>query len=370
VCDQEQVTLAEPGWRILWSARIEDGYIKAPPVVVGDHLIVIERTIGPQSESRIRAYQLYSGEQVWMTDGMRVNELFLQSPDYVGENIAVYEPLGPVYVLRADSGKVVLELSDRLVFDLALDRERLYVQDYSGNFLAYGLTTGDLVWERRLEGGTKGGDLFATQGRLVVNLLKGLWVLEGSSGQTVAHFVPDDSSSGIARPTVYEDTVLVGEEGIGLNYLQAVSLETGELLWREKLKPFVMYESPTLAGGVIFFPGGDHLESGGVERVLAVELGSGDLVWSYEPGQGIGVLSGIAILHGTGYAIFSDGTLRSIDLETGTAKIILRSSALYHWDTDGAQDFSVPGVTTVGDSLFASFGCRTVYALQMPESDG
>lgn len=367
-CAQEQVTLLEPGWEVIWSARIEDGYVSKPPFVAGDYLIVTDRTIGRRSRPRIRTYQISSGQEVWVSSDVEVGALSLQTLAFTREYVATHA-FNSTSVLRVDSGETVLELDGLWVFSLALDEERLYVHDYSGNFRAYNLPTGELAWERQLPEATRNSDLFVTQGRLVVDLLEGLWLLDTESGQIINHLPPDRSSSRTAHPGLYEDTFLVGEEGVGLVFLQAVSLETGELLWREKYRPFITYEPPAHSGGVLYLPGGGFTREG-AEQVLAVKLESGELVWSYQPGEGVGVLSGVAISNETRYAVFSDGTLRAVDLETGEASIILRSDTLYYWATDDAKYFSAPGVAACDDYLFVSFGCRTVYALRMPEGDG
>ena len=261
---------------------------------------------------------------------------------------------------------MVAQIEEPWIFSLALDDQRLYVHDYFGNFRAYNLPEGELVWERRLPEAMRSSELFVTQGRLVVSLLTGFWILDAENGQTLAEFAPNPSASA----WLYNG-FLVGDEGGGLAFLQAISIETGELVWRERHWPFITYEPPAYSDGILYFPGGDN-GLRGAKQVMAVELGSGELLWAYQPEGEVGILSGIAISGNTGYTILSDGTLYAIDLERREARTILRSKALYdlatYWTVDnGEGGYRVPGIAVMDGYLFVSFGCQTVYAFHMPE---
>jgi outer membrane protein assembly factor BamB len=356
----------EPGWQVAWSAKIEDMYISDPPFVVGNSLVVITRLIANQSQNRVHAYDLHTGEEIWA-----VLDIGVGSPSPHSQTLRATDTYiascsrNSTSVLYTNSGEAAFQIDGPWMFSLTLDNERLYLHDYFGNFRAYNLPGGELAWERQLPEAMRGSDLFVTQGRLVASLLTGLWILDAESGQTIAQFPPNSSAS----TWLYEDTFLVGEKGVGLASLQAVSLETGELVWREQYQPFISYEPPAYSGGILYFPGGDFgLE--GAEQILAVALESGDSMWMYQAEEEVGVLSGIAISDGTGYAVFSDGTLRALDLETGGVSVILRSDALYYWATDDASVISVPGVAVADNYVFVSFGCQTVYALRTPEGTG
>jgi len=100
--------------------------------------------------------------------------------------------------------------------------------------------------------------------------------------------------------------------------------------------------------------------------VMAVAIEDGSLLWRSEAKDGVELLSGVDILEGTAYAIFGDGTLRSIDLETGEIDIILRSEALSYWKNNEGSYFPIPGLVASDELLFASFGCSTLYALRPP----
>jgi len=358
-CAEEQVTVLDPGWELSWSAHVEDEYVSGPPLLVGEHLIAVGRTSGHRTQPRIRAYQSSSGQELWEVSGVGVGATALQTLTVTPDYIATYVPCSAT-VLRIKTGEPVLQLHDVWVFGLALDDEQLYVHDYFGNIRAYGLPSGQMTWERQLPGANRNGYLFVKEGQLVVDLFDELWILDTDNGQTIGRFPDSEAASWLIQ-----DTFLLGESGIGLAYLHLVSLRTGDVLWRKEYWPVITYEPPGYANGILFFPA--DLGEEGARVVLAVELDTGELVWSYQPEEGVGVISGVAVSNGTGYAVFSDGTLRAIDLEAGEARVIVKSEALYHWGMDTAEDISVPGIAASDSHLFVSFGCRSIYALEIPE---
>lgn len=364
-CVDEKVELIKPGWQVAWSANTEDGYIQLPLFATRDYAIVVDRLIASPNQKRIRAYAVQSGEEVWSSSidniGSPGRQTFLVTDKY----IATYAG-NVTTILYTESGEVALQLGSSglpgptSVFTLALDEknDRLYVHDFSGYFRAYNLGTKEMVWERQMQEAMRASNLFVTNGHLVVSLLSGLWILDVENGQTTAQFPIRKLADG----HLYETTLLVGQDR---SSLRAVSVKTGDIEWIKKCNPFILYEAPAYYDGVLYFPGGDRgIE--GAHEILAVELETGDLVRKYNIEKDVGVLSGIAVMENTGYAVLSDGTLQSFDLRSGQMGPVLRSSALYYWGTDDAAVFSIPSVVTREGYVLVSFGCSTLYALQGP----
>jgi outer membrane protein assembly factor BamB len=362
-CAQEEVTLLEPSWQMAWSVKIEDGYIELPLFATEDYLIVVDRAIANQHQKRIRAYHPYSGKEAWSSPAPigSPGQTFFVTEKY----IATYAQ-NSTAVLYTESGEKALQFGNSGVpslagvFALALDdeNERLYVHDFFGNLSAYQLPAGKLVWERKIPEAMRASNLFVTQRQLVVSLLTGLWIFNAENGHTLAQFPIDKS----ADTRLYENEILIGEE---LNLLRAVSIRNGKIVWEKKYRPFILYEPPAYSSGILYFPGGDW-GSEGAHQIWAVSLQTGEPVWTYQAKEGVGAISGVAVMDGTGYAVFSDGTLRAFDLETGHMNVILKSEALYYWAVDDAEVFSIPSVAATDDHLFVSFGCSTLYALQTP----
>ena len=361
-CAQEQIDALTGGWQITWSVKLEDGYIAEPPFVVGDRVILIERSSNTSPLARLRAFQIQTGEELWFSDQIKVG--YGAAQDHDNSYFATYAA-STTSVIDLDTGELVLDENLSFMsalFSLTIDNDILYWHDYYGNFRATRLPTGELVWERSLPEAGRGSSLFVTADkRLIVSLMTGLWVLDAETGNVIERFSPNDT----ADTRLYVDSFLVGEANYGL--LKAVSIETGETVWEKRYRPFIHYEPPILYGGKLYFIGekvGDmaYFRS----YVLAVALEDGRLQWRSEAKDGIELLSGIDVLKGVGYAIFEDGTLRSIDLETGEINIVLRSEALSYWRNNDSSYFPVPGLSASDELLFASFGCSTLYALRPP----
>src|SRR3989338_787119 len=61
-CLEESLTM-NSGWRIAWSATVEDCYILHPLFVVDYYLVAVDRTIADQEQKRIRVYNIKSGDE-------------------------------------------------------------------------------------------------------------------------------------------------------------------------------------------------------------------------------------------------------------------------------------------------------------------
>lgn len=93
------------------------------------------------------------------------------------------------------------------------------------------------------------------------------------------------------------------------------------------------------------------------------------LDWEYFPSEQTGsveIMSGVAVLDSTGYAIANDGTLRAFDISNG--------KEIGWWKSpDGVVDWRgspfpnvtpLVGVVSDGQKLYASFGSKTLYAFE------
>jgi len=351
------------GWQISWSAVLEDDYIAEPPFIVGNLVILIERSSSTSSLARLRAFQIQTGEELWFSNQIKVG--YGEVQDHDSAYFATYET-STTSVIDLHTGELVLE--EKLpfmsaLFALTLDNSILYWHDYYGNVQAMRLSDGEVLWENSLlpEGG-RGGSLFVTANqRLIADSEAGIWILNAETGEMIEHFPPNST----ADTRLYADSLLVGEANYGL--MRAVSIETGETVWEKQYTPFITQDPPTLYDGKLYFIGRKNEDMARFPSyVMAVAIEDGSLLWRSEAKDGVELLSGVDILEGTAYAIFGDGTLRSIDLETGEIDIILRSEALSYWKNNEGSYFPIPGLVASDELLFASFGCSTLYALRPP----
>src|SRR3990172_1870334 len=355
---EESLTM-NSGWRIAWSATVEDGYILHPLFVVDDYLVAVDRTIADQEQKRIRVYNIKSGDEKWEK---AFSEVGIPSEQTLVANeqfMATYS-LGAIDVFEVESGELAVQLRDLVVFSLALDEKQLYVHDTLGHIRAYELSSGELKWDQQLPGATRKGYLAIANKELTVSLLTGLWQLSTETGQVLNNFSVKRGS----YSTLYGDDYLVEQV---LNSLRVTSILTGEVLWQEGYRPFITYQSPVNDHGVLYFPA--WLENTGsqtraVRLINAVSLDNGRMLWQYQSADGIEVISGIAINQGMGYFLTSDGTVWSLSLSDGSATPIGHSTSLYYWKQDSSPFFSIPSVVTAGNRVLISFGCRTVYAVE------
>ncbi len=358
-CAQEQIEWVAEKWQTAWSVRVEDGYISAPPFIAKDYVIVIERSFRTPSLATLHAFQIKTGEEVWVSNKITVG--YDAARVHTTTYFATYE-VGMGSVIDLSTGTRVLGEKEAFpsLYALTVDDHALYWHDFYGHIRATSLQTGELLWEQFLPEVGKGNSLFVTADkRLIVDALSGLLVLDPSTGAVIENF----PANSFASPELYTDSLLVGDAN--LNDLKAVSIETGETVWEHPYRPFIPYESPTLYNGKLYFIGekvGDMAFY--PVYAMSVSLADGGVVFKSEAEDGIEILSGIKVLDETGYAIFEDGTLRSIDLENGEISQVLHSDALSYWRNTDNPYFPIPGLTASDEYLIASFGCSTLYAFR------
>jgi len=179
-------------------------------------------------------------------------------------------------------------------------------------------------------------------------------VLKGSFDKVA--YAPEDGQRGA--------TYLIdrGELFVGGTVLDA---QTGKVIHKENI--YGTFTPPTVTADTMYLSSWNS--------VVAYDRANYEIRWVYpaESAGGlipVGVISPVGILDGVGYVIYSDATLRAIDLKTG--------QELGYWQP-GLRDrffwpvcvplpfplctgFSGVGMTTSEDTLFVSFGDGKLYA--------
>lgn len=361
-CNHEQLALFSDDWQVAWSVQVADGYISDPPLIVGDYVVVFHRLFESPSRASLRAYNIHTAIEMWASDPVPVENGTLSK--YNNTYFALYAGAAVSVIDLRTGGVISLRTSSLTsgIFSLALGEDVLYWHDYSGNISAIALPNGELLWEVSLPDAGRGGSMhLSTDNRLIIDLLTGLWVLDAETGSVIEQFPPNSS----AYTVLYNNMLLVGEGDS--DSMKSVSIETGETIWENRYRPFIGYEQPTLFNGNLYFIG-EQAADMAFYRIYAtsVSLNDGKIVWQASAADKIGLLSGIDILKGTGYAIFEDGTVRSIDLDNGKIDVVLQSEALAYWGNVDSSYFPVPGLAASDEMLFASFGCSTLYAFRPP----
>lgn len=189
---------------------------------------------------------------------------------------------------------------------------RLYVGDWTGQFYALDAATGDELWRRQLSTNPLqyGGQISSSAAFATVD---GTDALVVGSGMTVHAVAADDgadlwshplgetgtSTEILSSPLVVGNTVVVTYDAHGAaepTGIKALSLETGEEVWYfdpengDHRGCGGIWGSPTIdvERGLVFAgtancppDRGDWTQT--TEALLAVDLASGELVWSYQP---------------------------------------------------------------------------------------
>ncbi len=301
------------------------------------------------------------------------------------------------YGLDAITGEVVWAQSIRRnSFRRCLTSEYLVV---AGNtsFVTMKTRTGKNVWalERAATATCSETEVFAIlpRGILVAIDLSGtrsLWdkttpfkIFTGSvynpeiqyliaSQDTFFYFV--DPQTGILLGSPFEITAIPLYEGKrGITYLvdrgqlfvggTVHNAQTGVVIHKEGF--YRTNKPPTVTQDTMYLTSGS--------AVVAYNRDTYNIKWVYPQETGIGIpftLSPIAILDGVGYIIYSDATLRAIDLETGQELGYWQPSLLDRWRWPVCAPLPFPfcvaptgvGLAASEDTLFVSFGDGKLYA--------
>jgi outer membrane protein assembly factor BamB len=262
--------------------------------------------------------------------------------------------------LRPKTGKIIWSLeragpadcSDTSVFAI-LPRSNLRAHDIS---------TGETIWLTTTPFETFGGVIYNPATKEVI--ADGAAIVDPASGRLLRTFEPSfvgyaPEQEGSRGPV---DVINNNQLFIGGTVRDA---QTGEIIHKEDT--YHTGFAPTVTTDAMYLSSGNS--------VVAYDRTNYDLKWVYSS-ESIGglipvwAISPVGILDGVGYVIYSDATLRAIDLETG--------QELGYWQPGLRDRFFWPvcvpvpfpfcastagvGMAASADTLFVSFGDGKLYA--------
>lgn len=101
------------------------------------------------------------------------------------------------------------------------------------------------------------------------------------------------------------------------------------------------------------------------DALLRIDLHTGKVRWQ-TPSPGSEALSRPAVIMGTVYGFFADGTVRAFSAADGKAMGVVAQTPLWYWGYTNTQAFLdlFGGLGVVDDTLVVTTGCRNVFALQ------
>lgn len=316
-----------------WTFEAPEGALSAP-VIVGDVAI----TLG---ERAVYGLDVTTGNQVWELD-RNGGPISVPAVGLVGDRriLAFVDTVGSgeqqsTTLVRVDLG-TMKELDPRTPLlatvraGIAVDGATAYLGDEKGNVYAVDLATGVPTWTKSYPGGEVLGTPAVSDGNVfavVRNADRGvvsLHALDVGSGDEVWTYQPKGTGVGMSAAAVADGTVVFGTSdrivhavsaADGVERWQSLVLSafspvsspafapvallvadypgglyrldptTGDRLWDHQLNELVPRSSPVVSGGAALL----GLNDG---RLIAIDVGSGLLVWEGEPGPGlIGAIS-------------------------------------------------------------------------------
>lgn len=145
-----------------------------------------------------------------------------------------------------------------------------------GGVCAYDSDRGHLRWCWKRDSQSAVGPLALSEGRLYASFDdQKLFCLDARTGKVLWLFAPQQASSLLASPVVFDKHVFLAWG----NALYALDVRTGGILWTKPLETTVEFSSPALANGVLYV---------GTKQgtVLAVSARDGKLIWKQPLGGG------------------------------------------------------------------------------------
>jgi eukaryotic-like serine/threonine-protein kinase len=205
----------------------------------------------------------------------------------------------PLYALDCETGDTVwINISSPYGYwdsSPVIDNGRLYIAGFQGTIHAINANSGNTLWIRQV-----------TEGECLPCLHRA------------------DITATLA---FHQGKLFFADQ---YDYFYCLDAETGETLWRV---PGSQHGSPALADGIVFF--GEHYRQEG-SRVIALNVESGDEIWSYETGNtqifsSPAISNGIMYIAGTDNNLYAFGTgykflfSDSVTLEEGTNTITIEA---------------------------------------------
>ena len=286
-----------------------------------------------------------------------------------------------------------------------LTTDHLVISGQGGNLFVLEPQTGTVIWKGSRRNGT-GGARAACSEKLVfvadsrssiytfdINTGEPSWIVENSKTNLhdpiynpqvdeVIAYGPEgilntiDAETGTLERSFEEVSIPPYEEWRGSMYVidqgqlfvngTVLDATTGRLIHKEDRYSGLV--PPVLAGNTIYI-------SDSHQGLVALNRATFDVKWIFQPQNKLEwsplvILSQVTILDGIGYVIFSDATLRAIDLETGHELGYWqpKSSDLWRWPIcvlpldPGCEKYAKVGMTISDDTLFVSFGDGKLYA--------
>ncbi len=323
------------------------------PLTINWAPIVERGTVLVRSEYGLQAIDGATGRKIWEhQSGRSGGDTFSIATD---GNIVAVDGGKTLRVLDFASGQEIWHQeivgSDR-IRSLAMDDERVYAASTIAvsQAAAYDIRSGKLVWRqdklvpRSMFGIHLSGDsLYVFSG--------GRFILDKHTGAITGQLGELAFNSRLS-PVVSGQTLFIASLDGTLRAIDLLSLDPRWALTPECSTYRGDFEFPTIVSDIVY-------AASGCSEVYAVDMPTGRKLWTYRPSADLRASSSVAVLDGIGYVVYSDGSLRAIDLRSGEPVGVLQT-----------EPAVVPGVVhgsgaAVGNGfVYAYFGGRELFAFK------
>ncbi|OQX56631.1 MAG: hypothetical protein B5M53_00385 [Candidatus Cloacimonas sp. 4484_209] len=246
-------------------------------------------------------------ELLWKSE--RVGDYIFSSPAVANGKIYIGSNDGYLHSLNATTGELVWEykiedsISGEPIFSSpAVTNNKVYVESRNKGLLCHDATTGYPIWYEPKIRGTSPPTIF--NGKVYVGSLDDyLYCLDADTGDLLWKYRTNNSI--ISSPAVKDDKVYFSSKD---KYVYCLNADTGELIWKYKTDKEI-FSSPTVVDDKVYIRLNDgHL------YCLSARTGRG--IWEYQIKIEKEILSSLAVAYGKIYVGSDDHYLYCIDAET------------------------------------------------------
>jgi outer membrane protein assembly factor BamB len=330
-----------------WKFDARSG-ITSSPAVAGGTVVVGTRDgrwIACDAGTGSARWTVTTGPDLPFPWGYESGDRYTSSAVVVGQQVLVGSGDGSLRSLDLASGKESwrAQAAGRIRSSPAVAGDLVVVGDADGVVYAFDRATGAAKWKHETEGhtlhsGDFGYDRRTIQSspaimgeRVFVGARDGfLYALSLATGQRVWRFDHQiswvNSSPAVAGGLVYA----ASSDG---QFAQAVDAASGSETWR--VTTALVWSSPSISGNTVFV--GDA-----AGRLHAIERTSGKVRWTWRGGGGI--FSSPAISSGTVYVGSDDGSLYALD-----ASASRKLARAVYWDSAYVRATTIPGQLAIRD---------------------
>lgn len=372
--DSEPPTLA-PGWRLAWQHTFK-GPIAFPPTTERTQFALIERAdpIPNLYKDTVWMFDTAAPTAQWQFDSsaaFNLTEHWIELTAWSSKYFAVvvhdsHAPREFVVVFDRVTGRVVYQVQLQAL-EMSISDDALFYRSGERRLYRIDLPSGKQRWKDSRTDYLKQG-LFPSGEWLYAFV--GVTQPQDSLG--ILRYKADDGTlvaSAEVAP-VYEvladNTSAIGLTASGVARFDLSSLTTA---WNTDLGSHfttindsnAFWDNPSRA----MFDKDAVYVFDAQRNLVKISLSDGKITWRI-PFTDIEPMSKPAVLSGTVYGFFSDGTVRAFSTVDGSQLAEVMKVPLWYWKRGDAKPFRnlVGGVGVANDTLIVTTGCRSVYAIQ------